>query len=97
LVYRDVPIPALGPKEVLLQGLAAGVNNTEINTRLYYYSSKVTTSTEELTTGERKKKRQMHSEIITRAALSEDFDTVCHSHPKSLKKHFIDMPLRIVA
>ncbi|MBC8439008.1 MAG: alcohol dehydrogenase family protein [Deltaproteobacteria bacterium] len=56
LVYRDVPIPALGPKEVLLQVLAAGVNNTEINTRLGWYSSKVTTSTEELTTGEREKK-----------------------------------------
>ena len=56
LVYRDVPIPALGPKEVLLQVLAAGVNNTEINTRLGWYSSKVTTSTEELTTGKREKK-----------------------------------------
>ncbi|MDA3787487.1 MAG: alcohol dehydrogenase family protein [Desulfobacula sp.] len=56
LVYRDVPIPALGPKEVLLQVLAAGVNNTEINTRLGWYSSKVTTSTEKLTTGEREKK-----------------------------------------
>ena len=56
LVYQDVPIPALGPKEVLLQVLAAGVNNTEINTRLGWYSSKVTTSTEELTMGEREKK-----------------------------------------
>ena len=56
LVYQDVPIPALGPKEVLLQVLAAGVNNTEINTRLGWYSSKVTTSTEELTTGKREKK-----------------------------------------
>jgi NADPH:quinone reductase-like Zn-dependent oxidoreductase len=56
LDYRDVPIPALGPEEVLLQVLSAGVNNTEINTRLGWYSSKVTTSTEELTTGEREKK-----------------------------------------
>ena len=56
LDYRDVPIPALGPKEVLLQVLSAGVNNTEINTRLGWYSSTVTTSTEELTTGEREKK-----------------------------------------
>jgi NADPH:quinone reductase-like Zn-dependent oxidoreductase len=56
LDYRDVPIPVLGSKEVLLQVLAAGVNNTEINTRLGWYSSKVTTSTEELTTGEREKK-----------------------------------------
>ncbi len=32
LEYRDVPVPTLGPGEVLLQVLAAGVNNTEINT-----------------------------------------------------------------
>ncbi len=46
LEYRDVPVPALGPGEVLLQVLAAGVNNTEINTRLGWYSSSVTTGTE---------------------------------------------------
>lgn len=46
LEYRDVPIPILGPGEVLLQVLAAGVNNTEINTRLGWYSSSVTNSTE---------------------------------------------------
>ena len=35
--------------------------------------------------------------IITKAALSKDFDVVCHNHPKSLKKYFIDMLLRMVA
>lgn len=35
--------------------------------------------------------------IITKAALSEDFDIVCHGHPKSLKKYIIDMLLRMVA
>lgn len=55
LDYRDVPIPKLGANEVLLQVLAAGVNNTEINTRLGWYSSKVTTSTEALATGEKEK------------------------------------------
>jgi len=55
LEYRDVPIPKLSSNEVLLQVLAAGVNNTEINTRLGWYSSKVTTSTEALTTGEKEK------------------------------------------
>jgi len=55
LEYRDVPIPKLSSNEVLLQVLAAGVNNTEINTRLGWYSSKVTTSTEALTTGEEEK------------------------------------------
>lgn len=45
LVYRDVPIPVPGPGEVLLKVLAAGVNNTEINTRLGWYSTSVTSST----------------------------------------------------
>ena len=37
LVYCDVPKPIVGNGEVLLQVLAAGVNNTEINTRLGWY------------------------------------------------------------
>ncbi len=37
LVYSDVPKPIVGNGEVLLQVLAAGVNNTEINTRLGWY------------------------------------------------------------
>ena len=45
LEYRDVPVPTPRPGEVLLQVLAAGVNNTEINTRLGWYSSTVTTDT----------------------------------------------------
>ena len=45
LEYRDVPVPKLSPGEVLLQVLAAGVNNTEINTRLGWYSESVTTET----------------------------------------------------
>ena len=46
LVYKEVPVPAPGAGEVLLQVLAAGVNNTEINTRLGWYSSSVTESTD---------------------------------------------------
>jgi NADPH:quinone reductase-like Zn-dependent oxidoreductase len=53
LEYRDVPIPELAAGEVLLQVLAAGVNNTEINTRLGWYSSAVTAGTEDLTTAEK--------------------------------------------
>ncbi|MEO7940306.1 MAG: alcohol dehydrogenase family protein [Burkholderiaceae bacterium] len=45
LVFRDVRIPVPRPGEVLLQVLAAGVNNTEINTRLGWYSASVTTDT----------------------------------------------------
>ena len=45
LVYKEVPTPVPGPGEVLLQVLAAGVNNTEINTRLGWYSKTVTDAT----------------------------------------------------
>ena len=55
LDYRDVPIPQLTSNEVLLQVLAAGVNNTEINTRLGWYSSAVTTGTDALSAGEKEK------------------------------------------
>ena len=37
LVYRDVAVPVPSPGEVLVQVLAAGVNNTEINTRVGWY------------------------------------------------------------
>lgn len=47
LVYREVPVPELHPGEVLLRVLAAGVNNTEINTRLGWYSAGVSTDTAE--------------------------------------------------
>ena len=46
LDYCDVPIPRLMPGEVLIRVLAAGVNNTEINTRLGWYSDSVTTATD---------------------------------------------------
>ena len=39
LVYRDVPMPLLQAGEVLLQVLAAGINNTDINTRLGWYGA----------------------------------------------------------
>ncbi len=47
LDYTRVPMPVAGPGEVLLQVLAAGVNNTDINTRLGWYSSSVTHGTTE--------------------------------------------------
>ena len=50
LQCRVVNLPALEPGEVLLQVLAAGVNNTEINTRIGWYSSSVTTGTEDAAT-----------------------------------------------
>ena len=45
LEYKDVPVPVPGPGEALLKVLAAGMNNTEINTRMGWYSADVTTST----------------------------------------------------
>ena len=42
LHYRtDVPVPAAGAGEVLIEVAAAGVNNTDINTRIGWYSKAV--------------------------------------------------------
>jgi NADPH:quinone reductase-like Zn-dependent oxidoreductase len=41
LDYRQVPIPVPGPGEVLLAVGAAGINNTDINTRLGWYAASV--------------------------------------------------------
>jgi len=46
LAYREVRRPRPEEGEVLVQVLAAGVNNTEINTRLGWYSAAVEESTE---------------------------------------------------
>jgi NADPH:quinone reductase-like Zn-dependent oxidoreductase len=52
LAYReDAPLPAVGRDDVLIRVAAAGINNTDINTRLGWYSKAVTTGTEE-TAGE---------------------------------------------
>lgn len=46
LEYRsDIPTPQPGPDEVLIQVTAAGVNNTDINTRVGWYSKSVKTGT----------------------------------------------------
>jgi NADPH:quinone reductase-like Zn-dependent oxidoreductase len=50
LVCKQVPIPQLCKGEVLVKVLAAGVNNTEINTRLGWYSSSVHGSTNDTST-----------------------------------------------
>ena len=52
LQCRVVSLPTLEVDEVLLQVLAAGVNNTEINTRIGWYSSSVTTGTEDAATAD---------------------------------------------
>lgn len=46
LEYRtDVPVPRPGPDEVLIRIAAAGINNTDINTRIGWYSKAVSTGT----------------------------------------------------
>ncbi len=46
LEYRtDVPVPSVGPGDVLISVGAAGVNNTDVNTRIGWYSKSVTTAT----------------------------------------------------
>ncbi len=48
LEYRtDVPVPKLSKGEVLIKVGAAGINNTDINTRIGWYSKSVTTDTGE--------------------------------------------------
>lgn len=48
LVYTEsAPVPIAGPGEVLIKVLAAGINNTDINTRIGWYSSEATASTAE--------------------------------------------------
>ncbi|QEE43523.1 zinc-binding dehydrogenase (plasmid) [Rhizobium sp. WL3] len=45
LACREVPVPVPAHGEVLIEVLAAGVNNTDINTRLGWYSSAVRSGT----------------------------------------------------
>jgi NADPH:quinone reductase-like Zn-dependent oxidoreductase len=46
LQYReDVPLPQISTDEVLIRVAAAGVNNTDINTRIGWYSKKVSDAT----------------------------------------------------
>ncbi len=42
---EEIPVPLPGPGEALVKVLAAGVNNTDINTRIGWYSKQVTGAT----------------------------------------------------
>jgi NADPH:quinone reductase-like Zn-dependent oxidoreductase len=37
-IRQDIPVPVPGPRDVLVRVAAAGVNNTDINTRMAWYS-----------------------------------------------------------
>ena len=50
LEYRtDVQVPRPARGEVLIQVAAAGVNNTDVNTRIGWYSKTVTSETSDST------------------------------------------------
>ena len=38
VIREDIPVPLPGPHEVLVRVAAAGINNTDINTRIGWYS-----------------------------------------------------------
>ncbi len=42
----DVAVPNPGPDQVLVQVGAAGVNNTDVNTRIGWYSKSITSGTD---------------------------------------------------
>ncbi|SFO65432.1 NADPH:quinone reductase [Paracoccus pantotrophus] len=44
-IRDDLPVPEPGPGEVLIKVAAAGINNTDINTRIGWYSKGVTSAT----------------------------------------------------
>ncbi len=53
LIYTEnAPVPATGPGEVLIRVLAAGLNNTDINTRIGWYSATTNAGTAEATAGD---------------------------------------------
>ena len=43
-IRQDIPVPVPGPHDVLVRVAAAGVNNTDINTRMAWYSKKESAS-----------------------------------------------------
>ncbi len=55
LQIREVPTPEIKSGQVLVKVLAAGVNNTDINTRLGWYSDRVQKSTTQLAVQANKK------------------------------------------
>ena len=55
LKYCEVDVPKISSDEVLLRVLAAGINNTDINTRIGWYDTQVDTDTRSLTRSKQKK------------------------------------------
>lgn len=52
LVWNDaIPVPEIGPDDALVKVSAAGVNNTDINTRIGWYAKEITSATGDSDTG----------------------------------------------
>ena len=51
-IRQDIPVPVPGPRDVLVRVAAAGVNNTDINTRVAWYSKKMGASEDASWTGQ---------------------------------------------
>ena len=51
-IRQDIPVPVPGPRDVLVRVAAAGVNNTDINTRVAWYSKKKGASEDASWTGQ---------------------------------------------
>ena len=73
LDYRDVRIPQIGRGEVLLKVLAAGVNNTEINTRLGWYSSSVDSGTDQFSDSDIESTSAQLADLLSRINNSHYF------------------------
>ena len=58
LSYQDREVPKISAGEVLIKVFAAGVNNTEINTRLCWYSDSVSESTSETSRSQEDQREQ---------------------------------------
>ncbi|WP_395668766.1 zinc-binding dehydrogenase [Rhodoferax sp.] len=72
LLFKEVPVPILQHGEVLLQVLAAGLNNTDINTRVGWYGTALDArpSTEGTPNEDRPTAAQPHAPIASGAAAS---------------------------
>ena len=73
LQCRMVKHPRLGDNEVLIRVLAAGINNTEINTHIGWYSDSVNQSTSALASSRIQQKKPLQTAAGMRPPLSPSF------------------------
>ncbi|GMI23354.1 hypothetical protein TeGR_g8347 [Tetraparma gracilis] len=74
LQYRSVPTPPLPPTSVRIKVLSAGVNNTDINTRIGWYDKEVTEDTNSTSTSDSSSKRNGYGDAPTPFPLIQGTD-----------------------